>query len=150
MSVLDSIDSYIAALLATITIAGGYQTDAGANVYKNLEYTEHPDVIPCIAWFPGDMQTGVEVGPVPPEMGETNHSYPMSWEGFIADDLDGSEGRKLRADLIQALYRDFRFGDLIEIIDSCKSSVAVQAGDDIFSIVQVSFTIYYVTPYGQE
>lgn len=150
MTVQAQIDAYIAALLATITTVNGYQTDAGAAVYKDLEYTVHPDVMPSIAWFPGEMQSGVEVGPVPPEMGETNHSYPMSWEGFIADTLDGAEGRKLKADLIKELYADFRFGGLIEIIDSCKSSVAVQAGDEIFSIVQVSFTIYYTTPFGQE
>jgi len=150
MTVQTQIDNYIAALLATITIANGYQTAAGAAVYKDLEYTAHPDVMPSIAWFPGELQSGVEVGPVPPEMGEQNHLYPMSWEGFIADTLDGAQGRKLKADLIKALYSDYRFGGLIEILDGCKSSVAVQAGDDIFSIVQVSFTILYVTPYGQE
>ena len=144
------IDSYIAALLATITVANGYQTNAGAAVYKELEYTAHPDVMPSIAWFPGELQSGVEIGPVPPEMGETNHSYPMSWEGFISDTLDGAAGRALKADLVKALYADWRFGGLIEIIDSCKTSVAVQAGDDIFSIVQLSFTIYYTTPFGQE
>jgi len=144
------IDTYIAALLETITIANGYQTDAGASVYKDLEYTAHPDVMPSIAWFPGALQSGAEVGPVPPEMGEQNHLYPMSWEGFIADDLDGAEGRKLKADLIKALYSDYRFGGLIEVLDGCKSSVAVQNGDEIFSVVQVSFTIFYVTPYGQE
>jgi hypothetical protein len=150
MTIQDQIDAYIATLLMTITIANGYQTDAGANVYKELEYTAHPDVMPCIAWFPGDLQSGVEVGPVPPEMGETNHMYPMSWEGFVADDLDGSSGRKLKADLVKALYKDFRFGGIVEIIDSCKSSASVQSGDEIFSLVQISFTIYYVTPFGQE
>jgi hypothetical protein len=150
MTIQNQIDTYITALLATILTANGYQTDAGAAVYKELEYTAHPDVMPCIAWFPGDLQSGLEVGPVPPELGETNHMYPMSWEGFIADDLDGAAGRMLKADLVKALYEDPRFGGLIEIIDSCKSSVAVQPGDDIFSMVQVSFVIFYVTPFGQE
>jgi hypothetical protein len=150
MTKQDQIDSFIADLLLTVTGANGYNTDAGAYVFKNLEYTEHPEVMPCIAWFPGDLLTGVEVGPTPPEMGEINHMYPMSWEGFIADDLDGAQGRMLKADLVKALYSDFHFGGLIEIIDGCKSSVAVQAGDEIFSCVQVSFTIFYVTPYGQE
>lgn len=150
MTVQAQIDAYISALLATITVANGYQTDAGASVYKELEYTAHPDIMPSLAWFPGDLQTGVEVGPVPPEMGEINHQYPMSWEGFIADDLDGAAGRKLKADLVKALFSDYRFGGLIEIIDSCKSSVATQKGDGTFSIVQVSFTIFYVTPFGQE
>lgn len=150
MTVQNQIDTYIANLLATITIANGYQTDAGGSVYKELEYTAHPDVMPSIAWFPGDLQSGVEVGPVPPEMGETNHMYPISWEGFIADDLDGFEGRKLKADFIKALYSDCRFGGLVEVIDSCKTSTAVQKGDETFSIVQCSFTIFYVTPFGQE
>ncbi len=150
MTIQDQIDSYIAGLLATITTANGYNTDAGAAVYKNLEYTEHPDVMPCIAWFPGGKQTGVEIGPAPPEMGEVNHAYAMSWEGFIADDLDGAQGRLLKADLVKALYADFRFGGLVDVIDGCTSSAAVQAGDEVFSIVQVSFTIFYVTPYGQE
>jgi hypothetical protein len=150
MTVQDSIDSYIANLLATIRTTNGYQTSAGASVYRELAYTEYPDVMPCIAWFPGELQSGVEVGPVPPDMGQVNHMYPMSWEGFIADDLTGAAGRKLKADLVKALYADLRFGGLIEIIDSCKSSVAVQAGDEIYSIVQVAFTIFYVTPFGQE
>lgn len=150
MTVQEQTDNFIAALLATITTANGYQTNAGAAVYKNLEYTAHPDVMPSIAWFPGDLQSGVDVGPVPAEMGETNHQYPMSWEGFISDTLDGAAGRKLKADLVKALFADPRFGGLIDTIDSCKSSVAVQAGDEIFSIVQVSFTIYYVTPFGLE
>lgn len=150
MTKQDQIDSYISALLKSITIANGYQTDAGASVFKELEYTAHPDAMPSIAWFPGDLQSGVEIGPVPPEMGEQNHLYPMSWEGFIADNLDGSEGRKLKSDMVKALYSDTRFGGLVEIIDSCKSSVAAQAGDDVFSLVQVSFTIFYVTPFGQE
>lgn len=144
------IDTYIAVLLASITTANGYQTNAGAAVYKELEYAAHPDVMPSIAWFLGELQSGVEAGPSPPEMGETNHLYPMFWEGFITDTLDGAEGRKLKADLVKALYSDYHFGGLIEIIDGCKSSVAVQAGDDIYSIVQVSFTIFYVTPFGQE
>ena len=150
MTVQDQIDSYVANRLATITVANGYNTDAGLNVFKELQYTEHPDVMPSIAWFPGELQTGVEVGPTPPEMGEVNHLYPMSWEGFVADDLDGAQGRLLKADLNKALFADPHFGGLIEIVDGCKSSVAVQAGDEVFSIVQASFTIFYVTPYGQE
>lgn len=150
MTVQAQIDSYIGTLLGSIRTANGYQTNAGASVYKDLEYTTHPDVMPSIAWFPGELQSGVQVGPAPPEMGETNHGYPVSWEGFIVDTLDGAEGRKLKADLVRALYQDPRFGGLIEIVDECKSSVAVQDGDEIFSIVQVSFTIFYVTPFGQE
>lgn len=150
MTVQTQIDTYVANLLATITTVNGYSTNAGINVFKELEYTEYPDIMPCIAWFSGDLQSGVEVGPSPPEMGEHNHMYPMSWEGFIADDLAGTQGRLLKADLVRALYSDHHFGGLIEIVDGCKSSVAISSGDETFSIVQVSFTIYYVTPYGQE
>ncbi len=150
MSVQDAIDTYIGNLLATILTANGYSTSAGADVHKDLEYTIHPDVMPSIAWFPGELQSGVDIGPVSPEMGDTNHIYPMSWEGFVADTLDGAQGRLLKADLVRALYSDPRFGGLIELIDGSKSSVAVQAGDEIYSLVQVSFTIFYVTPYGQE
>lgn len=146
----DQIDAYIATLLATITVANGYNTNAGDNVYKQLQYTEHPDVMPCIPWFPGDLQSGTDVGPFPAEMGQVNHLYPHTWEGFIEDDLDGAAGRMLKADLVKALFSDPYMSGLVEIIDGCKSSVAVQAGDEIFSIVQVSFQVLYTTPYGSE
>ena len=146
----DQIDAFIATLLASITIANGYNTNAGDNVYKQLEYTEHPDIMPSVAWFPGDLQTGLDVGSFPAEMGDVNHLYPISFEGFITDDLDGAAGRMLKADLVKALFSDTYMGGLVEIIDGCKSSVAVQAGDEIFSIVQVGFQVLYTTPYGQE
>jgi len=150
MTVQDQINSYIAALLANITTANGYQTNAGNDVFRELEYTTAPDVMPSIAWFPGELTTGIEVGPVQPELGEINHLYPMSWEGFVADDLAGTQGRKLKADLVKALFTDVSCGGLVELIDGCKSNVAVQAGDEIFSIVRVEFAIFYVTPFGQE
>jgi hypothetical protein len=150
MTVQDQIDSYIATLLATVATPYGYNTNAGASVYKNLEYTSRPDVIPCIAWFTGELQSGVDVGPYPAEMGETNHVYSLAWEGFIADDLDGAQGRLLKADLIKALFADPHFDGLIETVDGVRSSVAVESGDDIFSCVQVVFTVFYTTPYGQE
>lgn len=146
----DQIDAFIAALLASITVANGYNTNAGDTVFKELEYIEHSDVVPSISWLPGDLQSGTDVGDIPPEMGMTNHLYPHSLEGYIADELDGTAGRMLKADLIKALFSDPYMAGLIEPLNGCKSSTAVLSGDEVKSCVQVGFQVLYTTPYGQE
>ncbi len=147
MTIKEQIDSRIETILAGIRIVNGFQTDAGANVFKNLEYTERPDVIPCIAWFPGEMSSGAD-GDTPPSLGEENHFYPVTVEGYIADDKRGTSGEQLRTDIVRALRADNTLGGLAEQIQEVKSSLAVQEGDEVFSLVQVSFTIFYVTPWG--
>jgi hypothetical protein len=134
-------------VLTGITKAGGYNTDAGLSVHRELQYTEHPDVMPSIAWFGGECVSGND-GDVPPSMGEENHLWAISIEGFIPDDLNGAAGESLRTDIVRAIRSDYTLAGLCEPIENIRSSVAVSAGDDIFSTVQVGMTIFYVTAYG--
>lgn len=145
-----AIKTAVTQLLSGVTVANGYQTDAGLHVFRELEYTERPDVIPCIAWYGGETGSGNN-GDVPPCMGEENHLWPLSIEGFISDDLNGVEGEKLRTDLVKALRSDYTLGGLCEPIENIRSSVSVTAGgDDITSTVTVNTTVLYVTTYGED
>ena len=145
----DQIITRLGQVLSGITKANGYNTDAGLHVYRELQYTEHPDVMPSICWFGGESTSGND-GDVPPCMGETNHLWPISIEGFISDDLDGAEGEKLRQDIEKALWSDVTLSGLCEPIESMRSSVSVSAGDDIFGMVKTDLTIFYVTARGAD
>jgi hypothetical protein len=142
------IDARLADDFADITVAGGYNTDAGQHVYWELEYTEHPEVIPSLALFRGEQVSGFG-GDVPAGLGEENHQYPFHVEGFIEDDKLGTNGEKLRADIVRRLRQDPTLGGLAEEIQQISSSVAVQQGEEVFSCVQVSFTVFYVTLIGE-
>lgn len=147
MTTRDQIIARLEQVLSGITVANGYNTDAGLHVYRELEYSEHPDITPSLAWFGGECTSGND-GEVPPCMGEENHLWPINIEGFIDDDLNGSAGESLRVDILRALRMDYTLSGLCEPIENIRSSVAVSAGDEIFSTVQVALTIFYVTAYG--
>jgi hypothetical protein len=149
MTIKAQIDSYLDTLLAGILQANGYRTDAGADVFRELEYTERPDVTPCLIIYRGEHTSGVE-GDIPPGIGEANNFYPIGVEGFIDDTKDGAEGEKLRADIVRALRSDPLFGGLTEPLIDIKSSTSVQQGEEVFSCVQVAFTVFYVTAFGEE
>ena len=147
MTVGDGIDARLKQILGSIRVVNGYQTEAGANVYLELEYTEHPDVFPSLVVFRGKLTSGLE-GDTPPELGQENHFYPQSIEGFIVDDKSGTQGRRLLADLQKALRSDNSLGGLAEQIQTIEGSTAIQQGDDVYSLVQLSFVVFYVTAWG--
>lgn len=148
MTVKAAIDAYLTDLFSGIRLANGYRTDAGADVFLELEYTEKPEVIPCLCLYRGELSSGT-AGPVPPCCNEDNHLYPWAIEGFIADTKDGAAGQLLEADIIRRLGSDPSLGGLIESQEDIKSVTAVEQGDDVYSTVKVSFTAFYVTPRGE-
>lgn len=135
--------------LRGITVANGYQTDAGANTYRNLEYETAPesDLFPCNVYFPGELSSGNE-GDVPPSLGEQNNFLPVKLEGFIEDDERGTAGQKLKEDFRKALTAAGDFGGLVELIQDYKTAVEVRKGDSYWSDVSCSFTIFFVTAWG--
>lgn len=151
MSVESQILDLLETALETVFIANGYQTDAGTNVFKNLEYQTAPEssIFPCIIYFPGELQGGIE-GEIPPCMGEQNNFLPIRLEGYINDDERGTAGQKLKEDLRKILTALGYFGGLVELIQGYKSASEVQPGADGFwSAVSADFTIFYVTPWGE-
>jgi hypothetical protein len=151
-SVYDNIIAAILARLALITQANGYRTDAGLNLFHQLEYTTLPPVLPCLILQAGDVTDTLD-GNVPPSQGEENHLLPLDIEGYITDAESGANGQLLRQDILQALKVDRFFGGLTEgWSGSVESSASVfDAGDDGFrSHVQVRVTIFYVTAYGEQ
>lgn len=149
MTIRQQIITALADRMSSITRANGYNSDAGLNVFRELRYTESPDVMPSISVFFGETASGTE-GDIRPCFGEENHTIAVSIEGVIADDLDGAEGENLRTDIIAAIRSDYTLSGLCEPVDNIKSSVAVSAGEEIFSTVFVGLNILYVTAWGEK
>jgi hypothetical protein len=151
MSVESNILDNLETALRGILIANGYQTDAGVNVFVNLEYETAPDaeLFPCIIMFPGQLSSG-EDGDVPPCMGEQNNFLPVHIEAYALDDERGTEGRKIKEDLRKRVTAAGSFGGLVELVKDYKSAAEVQSAADSFrSYVDADFTFFYVTPWGE-
>ena len=159
MTIADQIDTYLRTQLSkirvgqTITLFNGtvytFRTDAGRLVDKQLEYTEHPDDMPAIAFYTGKMSTSFD-GDTPAELGMENHTLEVSVEGFISSDKGGTEGDNLRLDITCALKADPWWGELILAMDSFETDSSVQIGDEVYSVARVSFNAIYTAPFGQE
>lgn len=159
MTVADQIHQYIKAQLAKIRIgqqivlSNGavhtFQTDAGTLVDTNLEYTEHPDIMPSLVYYPGENTISTDRDPEP-ELGMENHHQPFSVEGFISCDKAGTEAGQLKQDIVCALRADPWFGGLIEDLPGFTSDYSVQVGEDVFAIVKVSAQALYTVPFGSE
>jgi len=153
------IHQYIKAQLAKIilgqqiTLFGGqvytFQTGAGQLVDTNLEYTEHPDVMPSLVFYPGANSTTLEGDPAP-EPGMENHLLPFSVEGFIECDKAGTEAWQLRQDISCALKAEPWWGGLIESLNGFEADSSVQVGDQVFAIVKISAQALYTVPFGSE
>lgn len=159
MTRADQIQEYLLAQLAKIRMGqqvillGGqpyaFRTDAGQLVDTNLEYTEHPDDMPSLVYYPGEKTTNLDRDPAP-ELGMENHLLPFSIEGFIECDKAGTEAGWLKQDIGCALKADPWFGGLIEVLDNFSADSAIQVGDQVFAIVKVSAQALYTVPYGSE
>jgi len=139
------------AILETVLVANGYQTDAGTNVYKNLEYETQPEsaIWPCIIYFPGELQSGFEGDPAP-SLGEQNNFLPIRIEAFIQDDERGTNGQALKEDLRKAVTAAGMFGGLAELVQDYGSKAEVKSGSEgYWSYVAVQFTVFFVTEWGQ-
>lgn len=150
MSTEQDILTALETALQGVRIAGGYQTDAGARVFRNLEYEGAPeaDLWPCIIYFPGELKSGVE-GDVPPALGEQNNYLPVLIEAYILDDKRGTQGRKLKEDLRRAITAAGDFGGPVELVQDYKSATEVKPGaDGYWSYVAAEFTLFYVTAWG--
>lgn len=138
------------AALKTIRLAGGFRTDAGTSVFRNLEYEGAPDadLYPCIIVFPGEVTSGYE-GDVPPALGEQNNFLSVRIEGHVVDDERGSQAHGLKADLRKALTAAGDFGGLAEEIQGFKCAAEVSGGADGYrGYVAAEFVVFYVTARG--
>lgn len=150
MSTELNILSVLEAALRGVLIGNGYQTDAGAHVFKNLEYEMAPEasLYPCIIYFPGELSSGYD-GDTPPCLGEQNNFLPIRLEAYILDDDRGIQGQRLKEDLRKVVTAIGNFGGNAEELQSYKSAATVNSGaDSYWSYVSAEFTIFYVTPWG--
>lgn len=150
MSHYDNLITALLAMLAQITVVGGYNTDAGQKVWLNLEYQTAPPQKPCVILFPGEVSDSLSSDPVP-SFGEENHSLPLKIEAWITDSETGSQGQALRQDILKAFNADRSLGGLVELIDPNISSEATveEGGEEGFiSFVQVEMNLLYVTLLG--
>lgn len=139
------------AALSRVSAANGYQTEAGMNVYRNLEYETQPEdaIWPCLINLPGELQCGYE-GDISPCLGEQNNYLPIKIEGFILDDERGSNGQALKEDLRRAITTAGTFGDLVELVQDYSSKAETKSGaENYWSYVSASFTIFFVTLWGE-
>lgn len=150
MSKESDILTSLEAALQGILIINGYQTDAGTNVFKNLEYETAPesDLYPCTICFPGEVASGYD-GDVPPSLGEQNNFLPVRIEAYILDDERGTQGQKLKEDLRKAITAAGDFSGRVEELQGYKSGATVNPGaDGYWSYVSAELTIFYVTAWG--
>lgn len=101
----------IADRLRAISVASGYQTDAGAQVYRGLVQWDERDPLPLVCVHPGEISA---------ENGITNTAIvnlPIQISGVAAatPDNPGDAAQVLCGDLQQALFApgDFRLGGLL-------------------------------------
>ena len=137
--------------LQGITIANGYRTDIGVSTFKNLEYETAPEASlwPCCIYFQGDLSSGTD-GDVPAGLGEQNNFLPVTVEAYILDDERGTAGQQVKEDLRQALTAAGHFGGLVELVQDYKSASEVKSGaEGYWSYVYVSFTLFFVTSWGE-
>jgi len=136
MSTADKIAAELAARLAQITIANGYQTDIGLRVYdgrRNLDETN----MPCVVMVEDDDD--------PAGMQAPNGKTSMPWllEGHTACDPDhpNAAGRKIVADLKKAVFSgDLTFGDKRAV--ACRyGGRAIAPRADGLALVSASVTI---------
>lgn len=152
MSRYDDIIAWYLALLATIEVANGYNTDGGFQVYLNLEYQEHPKDFPTTILLPGDVNDSLS-GDTPAGAGEENHFLPLVIEGWIKDNAKGEQGQLLRQDYLRAIKADQFANGLTEGFDGNVSSSVeqVDGGEEgLLSFVKIEFSIFYVTAWGSE
>lgn len=157
MTVSDQIDTYLRAQLAKIRLGssvalhyGGsytFQTDAGQQVDKHLEYTEHTDIMPSVVFYTGSNASDEDETV---ELGMEKHTLDISIEGFIEDDKAGSQLDALKNDISAAIKADPWFGGLLDQIQGFKSDGSIQVGDTVFSIAKVDFQAVYTAAYGNE
>lgn len=127
-----------------------YQTDAGLNVFREIEYTENPDINTFIAAFYGEHST-YSSGPEGVPFGYEHHDFSITIEGMIPDDKAGTAGEKLRRDICQTVRSSlFCAGLLLQYPIGLTSSSVVNQGEDVFSGVKVSFSVKYRTLKGAE
>lgn len=158
MTIKDQIEARIRELLAgirqgaTVTCYGTdytFQTDAGATVYTELEHTENPDTLPHLVFFRGQLVSGgLEIPGV--SISHTGHAYSVKINGAIHDTKDGAQGDKLRADIVKAFQSDPSLGRLCNYITNITSSSGLAQGEEVISIAEVTFTVYYRTVLGGE
>jgi len=137
--------------LRGVTVSNGYQTDAGSSVFKNLEYETAPenDLWPCSIYFPGELTSGTD-GDTPPELGEQNNFLPIQLEGYVVDDERGTAGQQLKEDWRKAITAAGYFNGLAERVQDYKTSAEVRPGaEGYWSYVSASFTIFFVTTWGE-
>lgn len=159
MTLKETIEANILTMLGnilpgnTVTIEGQqytYQTDAGTNVYEGLEYTEHTEDTAHLALFRGELTSRIS-GDEGVPLGFEHHHYGLNIEGMILDDKRGTEGEKLRRDLVQTVKSDdFCQYFLGRAVTDLKSKSTIQIGEEVFSQVSVSFTCVFRTLYGAE
>lgn len=157
MSIADQIDTYLRSRLslirkgASIPLFGdreySCQTDAGQQVDKNLEYTEHPDILPSVVYYTGPNTTMVDDTV---ELGMENHLQEVSVEGFIECDKAGTEADQLRLDIAAALRGDPWWNGLILELQDIKTDISIQNGEDVFAVVKFSANALYTCPFGSE
>ena len=157
MSTKNAIETYLKELLSTIrlgnsvTVAGTeylFQTDAGASVFLEQEYTETPDTLPMVALFRGSLTSGGDIPGV--DLLSNGHSYELKIEGAISDTKDGSEGDKLRGDIVKLIRSDRTLGGLAMPIIEITSQTTLSLAEDVVSLVSVTFTVQYITAIGEE
>ncbi|WP_316348484.1 hypothetical protein [Desulfuromonas acetoxidans] len=150
MTVESQIRASLVQRLATLTVTGGYSSDAGATVYINQEFTVGGKK-PCLCVFFGDLSDSLE-GETPPEIGRENHFMPVTIEGVIEDGPDGADAEQLKADISRCLKTDISFSGLAEGFEGpVRSSASVEnAGEDGWvGFCKVEASIFYVTAYGE-
>lgn len=152
MSAYADILAAIEARLGQILVANGYRTDAGAAVWKNLEYQTAPPQKPCLIYYPGELSDSLDGDPAP-GAGEENHLLPVEIEGFISDTERGDAAEALKLDILQALKADPYFGGLTEgWSGAITSSSTVEDGgaEGFIGFAKASVTLFYVTPWGSD
>lgn len=128
----------IAAQLATITVANGYETNAGNNVFEHrvvpLELTELPALIYR------DTDDVVEL-----TIGEDMHTLSVEVEGVVSGTSSATTMRKLLADIVKAMAADVTFGGVVEDTNVSGETINTEQAEKQLMSVQAEFAVEFTT-----
>lgn len=137
-SLRQQIMTALAARLATIQIANGYQTDLGLHIF---DHKAEP-------WAEEDLPGGnLEDTDVPEQwIGLELHRLNVQFLGIISGGTPSENLRAIHGDVITAIGVDRTFGGLCEETSAVTADPAqVKIGENVFTGALVRFTIEYTT-----
>lgn len=139
MSTLQSIIDALETRLATILTTGGYNTDAGQNVYENRSTPLNDTEMPAIVFTYEEL---VEADTFQEEL----HTLEIEFELHAAGASARDDIRSIAEDVVTAMAVDETFGGLADDVELPRESgLKVEAAEQDYARGTLTMSVQYTT-----